>query len=175
MSTTDAPLYPMQQLLQRPGFRQFVKFCIVGASSTLISLSIFSVLVYPLELEAVLVRWLAGWPVLRQWVADYDLHLQVAAFVGFLFAVTNGFIWNNRWTFRMHGSAGARDRYVKFVLVNVVGLVLNQIVLFIANHLLKAAQVIPEREALPAFMIATGTVVFWNFAANKYWTFKDPA
>jgi putative flippase GtrA len=61
-----------------------------------------------------------------------------------------------------------------FVLVNVVGLVLNQIILFVVNNLLTAGRPEAEKgwEPLIAFGIATGIVVFWNFLANKHWTFK---
>jgi hypothetical protein len=44
-------------------------------------------------------RALAGTPRLQSFVDTYDLYVQVAAFIGFSFAVTNGYIWNSRWTF----------------------------------------------------------------------------
>jgi putative flippase GtrA len=163
-----------QALIRRQGVRQFVKFCIVGASSTAISAGIFTWLVYGVHLDQVLHQALAGLPALQQFVDRYQIYVQVAAFIAFLFAVTNGFIWNNRWTFRQADQAGKHLRYVKFVLVNVVGLTLNQTILFIVNGLLTAGKSSAEKglEPLIAFMVATGIVVFWNFLANKYWTFK---
>jgi putative flippase GtrA len=100
--------------------------------------------------------------------------VQVAAFIGFAFAVTNGYIWNSRWTFPRVDALRRHQQYVRFVLVNVVGLVLNQIILFVVNNLLTAGRPEAEKgwEPLIAFGIATGIVVFWNFLANKHWTFK---
>ncbi|MFN3649979.1 MAG: GtrA family protein [Armatimonadota bacterium] len=163
---------PLQRALMKPELRQFVKFCIVGASSTLISLSIFSFLLYVVGLEQVLRRWLADSPALVYLIDAFDAHVQVAALVAFLVAVTNGFLLNSFWTFRMKGAGGARERYVKFVLVNVIGLVLNQGILFLANRLLTPLTKGHQFTPLLAFVIAAVMVVFWNFNANRLWTFK---
>jgi len=161
-------------LLQRRGLRQFIKFCIVGASSTVISASIFFGLIKILHLDQVVYGWLSGWPRVQHFVAHYDLHIQLAALVSFVFGVTNGFIWNSRWTFQQTDPTLRRLRFVKFVLVNIVGLTLNQIILFVVYQTLTAGK--PEAnkdlETLISFLVATGTVVFWNFFANKHWTFK---
>lgn len=166
---------PLQRLLLKPQSRQFVKFCIVGASSTLISFSIFSLLLYGEKLKQLLQGWLAGSPSLLAFLDAYDGHVQVAALIAFLFAVTNGFVWNNLWTFRMRNAEGARERYVKFVLVNVVGLLLNQGILFVTNRMLVQATGGRGWEPHAAFMVATAIVVFWNFNANRLWTFKTTA
>jgi putative flippase GtrA len=167
----------VQPFLQRPGIRQFVKFCIVGASSTLISMSIFSLLIYGLHLNTVLHNALAGQPALQALVDEYRLYIQLAAGIAFIFAVTNGYFWNSRWTFRQNDPARRKEQYGKFVAVNVIGLILNQIILFVVNRALTAGKVANEKgwEPLIAFGIATCIVVFWNFTANKLWTFKQDA
>src|SRR5205809_3536259 len=90
-------------LIQRPVVRQFIKFCIIGFTSTVIDFVISYTLIY------------------------HALHLNstLAKTISFLFSVTNGFIWNSRWTFRGMGSGKKHEMYVKFVLVNIVGLILN--------------------------------------------------
>lgn len=155
--------------------RQFVKFCIVGASSTAISTGIFSWLIYFQHLDRRMHFWLAGNPSLQQAVDHYQLYIQVAALVAFTVAVTNGFIWNNRWTFRHHDPARNRERFVKFILVNMVGLLLNQVILFFVNAMLTGGGRRAEKglEPLIAFAAATAIVVFWNFLGNKHWTFKS--
>jgi putative flippase GtrA len=180
VSTTEPPTsgisgLPPVAFSQRPAIRQFVKFCIVGASSTLISMSIFSLLIYGLHLSEVLHDALASRPQWQRVVDEYRLHVQVAALIAFLFAVTNGFFWNSRWTFRQTDAAKRKTQYAKFVLVNAIGLVLNQIILFVVNRALTAGRAVNEKgwEPLIAFAIATCIVVFWNFSANKLWTFKD--
>jgi putative flippase GtrA len=174
MENSPANVRTKGSILRHSGVQQFAKFCIVGASSTVISLSIFSLLVYHFHLDQVLHSALAGTPRIQQFVDTYDLYVQVAAFIGFTFAVTNGYIWNSRWTFPRTDSVKRHQQYVRFVLVNVVGLILNQIILFVVNNMLTAGRPAAEKgwEPLIAFGIATGIVVFWNFLANKHWTFK---
>lgn len=139
--------------MQRQGVRQFIKFCIVGFSSMFIDVSIAYYLIYFLHLNPTLSKTLS-----------------------FLFAVTNGFIWNSRWTFRGMGSGRRHELYIKFLLVNCVGLVLNitifKSVLFIFTGRF-IGQGIPNK---PHFALATGAAVvcvsLWNFLANKKWTFN---
>lgn len=144
------------QLAQRPAVRQFVKFCLIGASSTIIDIVISSILIYRLNFNATL-----------------------AKSISFLFGVTNGFFWNSRWTFQGMGSGKRHEMYVKFVMVNIVGFCLN-ILLF--KSVLWAftgrffGQGKPDRlHFLIATLVATGCVACWNFLANKLWTFKSPA
>ena len=156
------------------GVLQFMKFCVVGASSTVISLSVFSLLVYHFHLRQILHVSLAASPAIQRIVDGYHLYVQVAAFLGFVFGVVNGYFWNSRWTFPQGDEVRRHQQFVRFVLVNIVGLMLNQTILFVVNNLLTAGKAMPETgwEPLIAFGIATGIVVFWNFFANKHWTFK---
>lgn len=165
----------VQSVLQRQAFRQFVKFCIVGASSTVISTSIFSYLVYGAQLDVVLKNFLAPWPAFQAFCVANDVYLQVASLAGFVFAVTNGFFWNSRWTFRQTDPSLARVQYLRFVAVNIVGLTLNQTILFVVNRMLTVGKPAGYKgpEALFAFAVAVVIVVFWNFTANKLWTFKS--
>lgn len=142
-------------LMQRQGVRQFIKFCIIGFSSMLIDVAISYTLIYRLAWNPTL-----------------------AKTVSFLFAVTNGFIWNSRWTFRGMGSGPRHQMYVKFLMVNCVGLVLNitifkSVLFFFTGHFI--GQGTPDK---PHFALATGAAVvcvsLWNFFANKKWTFKAP-
>ena len=141
-------------LAQRPGVQQFIKFCIIGFSSTLIDVCISYTLIYKFNLNATL-----------------------AKSISFLFSVSNGFFWNSRWTFRGMGSGRRHEMYTKFVAVNLVGLGLN---LFLFKSVLFLftgrffSQGKPDR---PHFALATlVAIVFvstWNFLANKKWTFKS--
>jgi len=168
--TTPASL----SLLQSVALRQFIKFCIVGASSALINLSIFSLLLYGLHLQEALHSALANHPQWQQIVTEYQLWVQLAALAAFLLAATNGFFWNSRWTFRHNDPSRRRSQYFKFVSVNVVGLILHQIILFLINRALIAGNAMNEKGWAPliAFVMAAFIVVFWNFFANKLWTFN---
>ena len=174
LATAQNPSRSLPAVLHHAGVRQFVKFCIVGASSTAISTGIFYILVYQVQLDKVMHLWLMDQPRLQTIVDTYRLYIQAAALVGFIFGVTNGFYWNTRWTFRQKDPTRRRSQYVKFVSVNIVGLTLNQIILFVVNSILTAGKTTNEKgwEPMIAFFVATGIVVFWNFFANKHWTYK---
>ena len=142
-------------LAQRPGVQQFIKFCIIGFSSAILDIGISYTLVY-----------------------KFGFNPTLAKAISFVFGVTNGFIWNSKWTFQGMGSGRRHEMYVKFLLVNMVGFVLNiflfKSVLFAFTHRF-IGQGIPDK---PHFAIATITaivfVAVWNFLANKKWTFKAP-
>jgi putative flippase GtrA len=144
----------MASLLQRKGVRQLVKFCIVGASSMTIDLST----------QALLLTLFPAWP---WWFSKT---------ISFCLAVTNGFIWNSRWTFDER--AATRGQYSKFFLTNIIGWLLNLSISKIFLMLF-TGQVIHNQNpstlhVLAASMCAVPFVVIWNFSASKYWTFRAP-
>jgi putative flippase GtrA len=166
MTANESTPNPLSSALRRRGLRQFVKFCIVGASSTLIDFGIFYLLIEIVHLQ--------------QYVASLDVARALGVCAAFLVAVTNGFYWNSRWTFRNTDPEGMRRRYLKFVLTNMVGLGLNLSITLLLARLtppVVIALLAPYLRKDPAAFfgkaVATGIVVFWNFTANKYWTFRQ--
>ncbi len=81
-------------LAERTGLKQFVKFCLVGATNVAIFVSLY-----------LLLTRVFGW------------YFLLASVAGFLLAVTWSFYWNRRWTFRVAGPMAARE-YHKFVATN---------------------------------------------------------
>ena len=140
--------------------RQLIKFCIVGATSTVVDKAVLYLLLRWVEANAPQVPW---WG---------------CATVSFCLAVTNGFFWNRHWTFRArsHGSAGSQ--YGKFVISNFIGLILNLMFtkLFLIFFTGKIAhEVNPDaKQVLFASLCAVPCVVVWNFTVAKFWTFKAP-
>src|SRR2546428_11961076 len=90
-------------LLRRTGTRQLVKFCFVGASSTLID-------------KGTLWLLLSLTPRTPWWIS---------ASMSFCLAVTHGFVSHPRWTFRAREHGSLRAQYAMFVTTNLVGLMLN--------------------------------------------------
>ena len=106
-------------------------------------------------------------------------HWILAQVISFSAAVTNGFTWNSLWTFRGLNSSRKRVQYVKFVIVNIIGLALNlaimKVVFFLfTGHIINPANP-SESHWNIAKAIAIVVVAFWNFFANKYWTFRPDA
>lgn len=143
-------------LLRRNGTRQLAKFCVVGASSTLIDKGGLWLLLYRVM------------PRTPWWIS---------ATLSFCLAVTNGFVWNQRWTFRARGRARLREQYARFVSTNLVGLGLNlgltKLFLVLFTGQLRHVGGNPRATlVLVASLSAVPCVMLWNFAASKYWTFR---
>lgn len=119
---------------------QLARFTAVGASGYVINLATFA-----------LVMALAG---------DY----RFAAFVAFLVAVTNNFIWNRHWTFDA-GDGHPGTQAVRFLVVSVAGFLLNLGLL----ELLVGAGL----AEILAQAIAVAAATPCNFLGNKLWTFGD--
>lgn len=171
----------VQGIVGRRGVRQFVKFCLVGATSTLIDLGILWLLLNPLDFEAGLLGLTAPWPALHALVKAWNLHIPLAASISFLVAVTNGYVWNSRWTFRGYGRSSRRRQFAQFVLVNLLGLGFNVAIVTAVAHALPAvlvgrlAHLSRDPGAMIGKLVATPMVALWNFGANKYWTFAGQA
>lgn len=142
----------MPPALQHAGVRQFVKFCIVGSTSFTIDFVVSYILTFHFMM----------W-----WV--------LAKTISFMLAVTNGFYWNRRWTFGSIEGRNKKRQYMQFVAVNIVGWTLNLVIMktvfFFATGTWRGQH--PTKPVwLAATLTATVIVVFWNFLANKHWTFK---
>ncbi len=135
--------------------RQLIKFCLVGASSTVIDLGIYAFL-------------LNAFPQVPWYLSQT---------ISFCFGVTNGFIWNRLWTFKAH-QAAARSQYPKFFASNIIGLLLNiglqkVFLILFTGQLVHQANPSP-RTLLIAKLCAIPIVVIWNFTASRLWTFRAP-
>lgn len=132
--------------------RRFVKFCIVGASSTLIQMAtmkaVEAVMHGPLETEA-----------------------QIGNGLGAVLAIVNGFYWNRRWTFRQHQTPGMHRQFVRFGVVSLIGLLLNWTIFHIFLVRLGLFHGFQHADILNQ-LLTISCVVFWNFTANTLWTFR---
>jgi putative flippase GtrA len=104
-------------ILRRRGVRQFVKFGLVGLSSTVIDWGIY----------LILTRFLG-------------VFYLMAKILSFSIAVINSYIWNRRWTFRSNDPAKLRQ-FIKFLTISLVGLVLNSLIMYLAVEHLKLADI----------------------------------
>jgi dolichol-phosphate mannosyltransferase len=120
---------------------QFGRFAIVGASGYAVNLATFTVLVHAAAL-------------------DY----RVCAVAAFLTAVTNNFVWNRRWTFRLRGG-GRIGHARRFLCVSVGAFGVNLAVLSILVEVLDVSAVTGQAAAILAATPA-------SFLGNKLWTFK---
>ena len=137
-------------LTQKQGFRQLIKFAIVGVGSTAVNFAVLNLMLI----------------VLHQ-------NKYVAVTVAFLVSVTNGYVWNKRWTFKAAQAKAVHTQFVQFLLVNTVSWGLDLLfVRLISVPLETDFHVSMVKATNLAQLVATGVLVFWNFFANRFWTFK---
>lgn len=87
----------------------------------------------------------------------------VANAIGFAAAATTNFFLNKRWTFG-DASPEVINQYSLFFIIALVGLALNQIILYILHHYFRTNFYLAK-------LVATVLVVFWNFTMNYLITF----
>ena len=150
----------LQWLVQLPGISRFglhrrprelvrfLKFATVGAIGMVVDLSVLT-----------LTR-----EVLR-------LPLEIAVGLGFTVAVLSNFTWNRRWTFPESRQRPLSSQLVQFVVVNVIGLGLNEAVI-LGLHPLFWVFLKDPPAYLVAKVIAIGIVLFWNYFVNRIWTYR---
>ncbi len=146
-------------------FTRFLKFAVVGTLGTAIDFGILNLL-----------------------ILTFGFSKGLAKTCSFTVAVINSFIWNRLWTFREAKDRSIGFLLVQFFLVSIGGLLLNQaIFLSLDAWVLGEAGVLAAPMAALALNIglahyklaynlsnavATIIVLFWNFGANRLWTFR---
>jgi putative flippase GtrA len=88
----------------------------------------------------------------------------IANSTGFMCAVFNNYLLNRIWTFHSHDPSIAWQ-FSKFLLIAMVGLALNNSIIYYLN----------EKKGMafyPSKLVATGIVMIWNFGANYLITFQ---
>ncbi len=166
-------------LLQRPVVRQFVKFCIVGGSSTAIDVGLHGLLLFGItwggqEVGVVFGRWLMETlPGIFGFAAKpVDASVPVLKVFTASLAILNSFYWNRVWTFNIRGREERAAQLRKFIAVALVGMALNTLITTALYHVVPGH---PKRSWAIATAVATVAVAFWNFTGQKLWTFKKRA
>jgi putative flippase GtrA len=151
-------------MLSRAEATRFLKFSAVGALGFVIDIGIFNLLTGRLD-----------WP---------EIPAEVVSFAA---AVTSNFVWNRYWTYPDSRSKPVGRQAGQFAVVSTIGLVIRTVAFALilepctalAELLLArpmAGQLEVSAEQLGA-NLALGLVIlivlFWNFLANRLWTYAD--
>ena len=123
--------------------KRFIKFSIVGLSGTVVNMAVYALAV------------------------NSGLYYLIAAVVSFLFAVTNNFYWNFRWTFK--GQAAfriRRNKYFRFLAVSVLNLGVNLLLLRLFVETLALDKTLAQ-------LVSIGLVSVLNFIMNSRFTFGE--
>ena len=100
-----------------------------------------------------------------------DLPLLVSNSISFSTAVVSNFTWNRLWTFPESRTRPLVPQLIQFALVNVIGLAINNVVLWLVFHAITGIVPDPLDYNL-AKITAIGVVLFWNYFVNRMWTYR---
>lgn len=118
-----------------------IRFCTVGVGNTLIDFSLF----------LLLIKW--GFPYLT------------AQFIAYSAGIANSFIWNRFWTFRLKGGIKFAE-VIKFLLINILALIVTNILLHYFYELLGWSIVISKG-------IATIGGILITYIGSKTFVFQQ--
>ena len=121
-------------------FLQFIKFCVVGGTGVVVDFGITFLFKEKLKLNK-----------------------YIANSLGFISAASTNYVLNRLWTFRSHDPEVAQQ-YVQFVGISAIGLILNNIIIYLLNDKARLNFYLSK-------LIAIGLVTLWNFFMNYYFTF----
>lgn len=138
---------------------RFLKFMVVGAIGFVVDFSVFNI-----------------------FRSGVGFSPEVSSVISFIAAVVSNFTFNRFWTYPDSRSKSIVGQLIQFGIVNVIGLIIRTTIFSLIHNPL--ADIFDE--LLPNFLvpgyivgenIALATVVlivmFWNFFANRYWTYND--
>lgn len=137
--------------------KRFIKFATVGALGTITDIAVLNILVQFFNV----------------WAAP-------AKAAGFCAAVIQNFYLNQRWTFPESQERNTGNQLFKFAVVSLVGLGINMLVFLAVDNTLRSFWNDFFDDPNLAFFIsynfatlcAIGVVLFWNFTANRFWTYR---
>lgn len=93
----------------------------------------------------------------------------VANTAGFITAATTNYFLNRIWTFRSRDQQVGIE-YLKFFLISLVGLGINNGTLWLGSRLLPDWSL--DWRFYILWIVAVGVTTLWNFTANYLYTFK---
>lgn len=144
---------------------RFLKFATVGAMGTVVDFGVLNLLIQ-----------LAGFD--KFW----------ANTCSFTAAVISNFTWNRLWTFPESRERPLASQLGQFALVNVAGLAINQAIFLgldrfvlgeaglLATPMTHLAGILGLTHFTLAYNLAKAVaiviVLFWNFGANRVWTYR---
>ena len=124
---------------------QFIKFALVGVTSTIVSLLIYSFCVY------------------------LQVQYFIANFLAFVLSVLNSFFWNNKFVFKKNDGAYRNLFYTllkSYVSYSITGIFFQSLLLFLFIDKLGISKYIAQ-----ILCILINLPV--NFLLNKYWSYKS--
>lgn len=119
---------------------RFIKFGLVGVLNTAINWIIFILL------------------------NSLGVYYIISNIISYSLSTLNSYIWNSKWVFKYNGD-NIKETTFKFIILNIIGLILNTCILYILVDILGSSKII-------GLIITTGIVTILNYFINKLWVFS---
>lgn len=158
-------------------FERFIKFAFVG------------VLGFLIDAGTVLVLQNTVLPPVNALGEALATNVTLTQSLAFVLAVCSNFVWNRLWTYPDSRSHSAQRQLTQFAIVSVIGWVIRTLWIAasyeffgrISTNILSqlgsdyAPALIDQHKfgAMVALFFGVVAVMFWNFLANRYWTYND--
>jgi putative flippase GtrA len=149
--------------------QRFAKFLVVGSFGFIIDFGTLTFLVEVVDLPGL---------VSENTQFSEIVGLVLANTISFSLAVISNFTLNRFWTYPESRSIRKRIQLPQFTTVSIAGLVINNVIFALSvplfDRVITTFAVVPDAiEAyIPAKILATIVVLFWNFFVNRYWTYR---
>lgn len=111
------------------------------------------------------IDWVVYFAVLKAFPAESIFFYSVAKGFSYFCGIINSFFLNRCWTFKTDHDEHEGSRFLRFAVVNTVGLGINSASVYVFLNLN------PERHAMALFL-ATFITFALNFTLSKLWVFR---
>ncbi len=132
-----------KQILKKNNLYEFIKFALVGASGTFINIGILWFLTEIL-----------------------GIHYIVSEIIAFIVSGISNYILNKIWTFQERINQEPGMKYIKFLIISIIALLVNISILFILVEFFDMWYIFAEVYAIAGAFIL-------NYIGNKLWTFNN--
>jgi putative flippase GtrA len=112
-----------------------------------------------------MIDWAVYFIILKLFPAESVIFYTAAKGFSYLCGIINSFFLNRNWTFKDIHRDNEGGRFVKFMLVNAVGLGFNSISVYILLNL--------NFSHIVSLFLATAITFTFNFVLNKLWVFRE--
>ena len=158
-------------------YERFIKFAVVGA------------LGFVIDAGAVLALQNTVLPPVNELGEALANNVALTQSIAFFLAVCSNFVWNRLWTYPDSRSQSAQRQLTQFAIVSVIGWLIRTVWISLSYEPFGrlSTEVLSRLSAdygpalldqhkigtMIALFFGVIAVMFWNFLANRYWTYND--